>query len=944
MIDQGSGKKEASRRLAEINRAITTSLNFDEVLDLIAENASQLVEARVCLLLLEDKEGQLRVRAARGADSELVRSFSGRMEEDVIAQLRSVLGLGNDETMVSVPIISKQSLIGLLVIAREEPLNAEERWQLSALTDQAAIALRNARLYELESAEVARVRDATQIALLRLAAIVESSDDVIISKDLNGIIKTWNQGAERILGYTAAEAIGQPITILIPTERHAEEVEILGRIRRGQRIEHFETVRRRKDGSLIDVSLTVSPIKNEAGEVIGASKIARDITQSKEAQERLQRALDFDQTVMLSMGEGLYTVDSEGRVTFMNPAAQRILGWTLDEVMGRRMHDVIHHSRSDGTPFPAEECEGLQVLREGRTMNEYQDVFIRKDGTFFDVVYSSSPLRGDGKINGLVVVFRDITERNRAEEEIRFQAHLLDAVEQAVIATDLNGTIIFWNSFAKTLYGWSAAEALGANILDLTPAPAMREQATDILACLQAGQSWSGEFDVQRRDGTFFPALINDSPIVDSKGKLIGIVGVSTDNTLRRRAEEERENLLLREREARAQAEEANRLKDEFLATLSHELRNPLNVVIGYSEILRRSHANSKHEFVVKAAETIRRNALAQSQLVSDLLDLSRLQMGKLSLDRQPVSLSTVITEAAETVSADLKAKRITLSVDLDPEILVVEGDSIRLGQIAWNLLNNAVKFTPANGEIKVTLAQEGEDAKLVVADSGQGIAPEFLPHVFEIFRQADASSSRRQGGMGIGLALVKQLTELHDGRVQADSAGVDRGARFSVWIPLYKEGTSALRSEHVGATGALRSKFILVVDDSTESTDMLGKLLEIEGAFVDLARSGAEALEIANKKRFDLVISDISMPEMDGYQLLSELRKLPQMENVPAVALTGYGRTADIERAHAEGFAQHLTKPLDIDQLLLIVRHLTEDNGTATNDNGTATPDKPNN
>ena len=642
-----------------------------------------------------------------------------------------------------------------------------------------------------------RARDVSQIALLRLAAIVESSDDAIVSKDLNGIIESWNKGAERILGYTAAEVIGQPVTILIPADRQQEETEILDRIRRGQRIEHFETVRRHKDGHLINVSLTVSPIKNEDGEVIGASKIARDIT-----------------------------------------------------------------------------------------------------------------------------------DRNRAEEEIRFQAHLLNAVKQAVIATDLEGTIIFWNSYAETLYGWSAAEALGANILDVTPAPQLREQASEILGRLQTGQSWEGEFEVQRRDGTFFPAVINDSPIFDATGKLIGIVGVSIDNTLRRRAEEERETLLRREREARAQAEDANRLKDEFLATLSHELRNPLNVVIGYSEILRRSDETQKHSFVVKAADTIRRNALAQSRLVSDLLDLSRLQMGKLSLDRQPVSLSTVVTEAVETVSAQIKTKGISLSIDLDPEILVVEGDSVRLGQIAWNLLNNAVKFTPVDGKISVTLDQEGAEAKLTVTDSGQGIAPEFLPHVFEIFRQADASSSRRQGGMGIGLALVKQLTELHGGRVQAESEGIDRGARFTVWMPLYVAGAEGLKSERVSATGALSSKFILIVDDSVESTDMLGKLLEIEGAFVDLARSGAEALAIANQKRFDLIISDISMPEMDGYQLLSELRKLPHMENVPAVALTGYGRTADIERAHAEGFAHHLTKPLDIDQLLLIVRQLTAENG----------------
>jgi PAS domain S-box-containing protein len=797
MIDQKSGKKEASHRLAEINRAITTSLNFDEVLDLIAENATQLVEARLCVLLLADNDGTLRVRAARGADSDLTRNFSGRMEEGVIQQLRTMLVIRKAETMVSLPVMAQQSLIGMLVLARAQPLNAEEQWQLSALTDQAAIALRNARLYAMEAAEGARARDVSQIALLRLAAIVESSDDAIASKDLNGIINSWNKGAERILGYTAAEIIGKPVTILIPADRLQEETEILDRIRRGQRIEHFETVRRRKDGSLINVSLAVSPIKNEDGEVIGASKIARDIT-----------------------------------------------------------------------------------------------------------------------------------DRKHAEEEIRFQAHLLNAVKQAVIATNLEGKIIFWNSYAETLYGWPAAEALGANILDVTPAPQLREAASEILSRLQAGKSWEGEFEVQRRDGTFFPALINDSPIFDATGKLIGIVGVSTDNTLRRQAEEERETLLRREREARGQAEEANRLKDEFLATLSHELRNPLNVVIGYSEILRRSDETQKHSFVVKAADTIRRNALAQSRLVSDLLDLSRLQMCKLSLDRQPVSLSTVITEAVETVSAQIETKNITLSIDLDPEILVVEGDSVRLGQIAWNLLNNAVKFTPVDGKISVKLDQEGAEAKLTVTDSGQGIAPAFLPHVFEIFRQADAGSSRRQGGMGIGLALVKQLTELHGGRVQAESEGIDRGTRFTIWIPLYVAGVEGLKEEGVSTTGALSNKFILVVDDSVESTDMLGKLLEMEGAFVDLARSAAEALALVDQKRFDLIISDISMPVMDGYQLLRELRKLPHMENVPAVALTGYGRQADVERARAEGFAHHLTKPLDIDQLLLIVRELTTENG----------------
>jgi len=289
------------------------------------------------------------------------------------------------------------------------------------------------------------------------------------------------------------------------------------------------------------------------------------------------------------------------------------------------------------------------------------------------------------------------------------------------------------------------------------------------------------------------------------------------------------------------------------------------------------------------------------------------------------VSLSTIISDAIETVRTEATAKRISLEVKLDKEVLVVEGDPIRLGQIAWNLLNNAIKFTPVEGKVRITLSGEGDYSVLAVEDSGQGIAPEFLPHVFEIFRQADASIVRRQGGMGIGLALVKQLAELHGGDVKAESEGPGKGARFTVKVPLYTPGVSGLPAEKTGATGALNSKFILIVDDSTETTEMLGKLLELEGAFVDIAKSGREALEIAREKRFDLVVSDISMPEMDGYQLLRSLREIPDMANVPVVALTGYGRTNDIDRARDEGFAEHLTKPLDLDKLLLIVKRLTD-------------------
>jgi PAS domain S-box-containing protein len=834
------------------------------------------------------------------------------MEEDVIKKLRESLVVDPKETLASVPVIAMHSLDGLLVVVRQTPLSEEEQWQLSALADQAAIALRNARLYEMELAEANRELDETLEALrasnkrinrilesitdlyysldrdwrftdvnkqtevrfkktrdeligsviwdlfpeavdsllfpqfhkainenvpvhfelpskivpgawfeahaypskngltvyLReiterktgeatsrlLAAIVESSDDAIISKDLNGIINSWNNGAQRLFGYTAEEIVGRPITVLIPPDRHDEEPALLERIRSGLRVEHYETVRQRKDGSLIDISLTVSPVRDEFGNVVGASKIARDITADK-----------------------------------------------------------------------------------------------------------------------------------RAQEEIRFQASLLSAVEQAVIATDLEGTVVFWNSYAEGLYGWSAAEAIGCNIMALTPASDSMEQAKEIFSALKAGRSWSGELILQKHDGSTFPAMITDSPILDAKGDLSGVVGVSIDITHLKRIEEERARLLEREQQARAEAEDANRLKDEFLAMLSHELRNPLNVVIGYSEILRRGEDSQNPGFVRNAAEVIRRNALAQSQLVSDLLDLSRLQMGKLTLNRQPVSLTTVISDAIETVKTEAEIKNISVDLDVADEVLIVDGDPIRLGQIAWNLLNNAVKFTPSGGHVRISLCEEGDNARLLVEDSGQGIAPEFLPHVFEIFRQAEAGTERRQGGLGIGLALVKQLTDLHGGRVTAESKGIGNGARFIVSIPLHKLAISNTRMGTKSATGALNKKFILVVDDSRETTEMLGKLLEMEGAYVKTARSGLEALEIAAGKTFDLVISDISMPEMDGYQLLRRLRRLPSMANVPAVALTGHGRISDVDRALKEGFAKHFTKPLDLDKLLTTVRLLTD-------------------
>jgi signal transduction histidine kinase/ActR/RegA family two-component response regulator len=434
------------------------------------------------------------------------------------------------------------------------------------------------------------------------------------------------------------------------------------------------------------------------------------------------------------------------------------------------------------------------------------------------------------------------------------------------------------------------------------------------------------------RDGSWVASLwaSDDEPREWTKEevRLVQTVGERTWTAIEKlRAEAEREQLLRSEQEARDVAEKANQLKDEFLATLSHELRNPLNVILGYSEVLLRMPEIEESEQLRMISEALRRNAQSQSQLINDLLDLSRLQRGKISLNNETVSLAVIIDNAVETVRAEAAAKGIDIHSQLGDQFLLVDGDRLRLQQIAWNLLNNAVKFTPAGGHINISLDRDEKDAVLAIEDTGQGIDPSFLPHVFEMFRQADASNSRRHGGMGIGLALVQQLARLHGGSVSAESEGTNKGSRFIVRLPLTSEAQSRSSLSPGIATPqklrALAERDFLIVDDSEDTIAMLDQLLTIGGANVTSATNGADALRIASEREFDVILSDISMPEMDGFEFLHRLRQINGRQEVPVVAITGFGRTDDVERARAAGFYSHLTKPLNLDALADVLARL---------------------
>ena len=527
-------------------------------------------------------------------------------------------------------------------------------------------------------------RDADARALL--AAVVDSSDDVIITKTLEGKITSWNAAATRLFGYMAEEAIGQPVTMLIPPDRTGEEQHILEKLRSGNRIDHYETVRVAKDGRLIDVALTISPIRNQAGKVVGASKILRDVSERK----RIDRAL----------------------------------------------HELLA----------------------------------------------------------------------------------------------------------------------------------------------------------------------------------------------------ERDRLLESERAARSQAEHLSATKDEFLALLSHELRTPLSAILGWTQILRRKNPVSGD--LSDGLEVIERNVRAQTQLVEDLLDMSRIISGQMRLDVQPIMPYASVHGAVESVRPAADARGLRLEAILDPAAGPVSGDANRVQQVVWNLVSNAIKFTPKGGRVQVLLERSDSHIQIRVVDSGVGINPDFLPHVFERFRQADASTTRSYRGLGLGLSIVKHIVELHGGTVSVNSAGEGQGATFVVQLPLavvrpLMRGVHPRLGQRVSllpADADLSNIVVLVVDDEDDARELLRRLLSDRGATVVTAASAAEGLAAIEQQSPDVLISDIGMPEVDGYELVRRVRgRLAETgRRFPMIALTAFARSEDRTRALLAGFATHIAKPVDAAELIATVAAVT--------------------
>ena len=628
-----------------------------------------------------------------------------------------------------------------------------------------------------------------------------------------------------------------------------------------------------------------------------------------------------------SARDGILILDAASRrITDVNPFMVEFLGYSCDELLGKELWEIGLFRDKDDSRIAFRELQEAGYIR-------YEDLPLQtKAGKLWNVEFISNVYQ-ENNHQVIQCNIRDITERKRAEEAKFLMAAIVESSEDSIISIDFERTITTWNKGAERLYGYPAGEALGKPLTMLTLPRDMEEVLANIDKIRQGETVEPFETERRQKDGPHLHLSVVLSPVKDAAGRIIGVSSVARDITERKQAETEREQLLARAQAAQAEAERANHLKDEFLATLSHELRTPLTAIVGWAEMLGKPQLDPVT--AQRAVEVIRRNARMQVQMIDDLLDVSRIVTGKLRLSVQPVDLGAVIIAVVDGLRPAAEAREIRFQLQLDSPAGQVSGDPDRLQQVAWNLISNAIKFTPKGGRVQVRLERVESHVEVAVSDTGLGIAPEFLPHVFDRFRQADATTTRAFGGLGLGLAIVRQLVELHGGTVRVESAGEGLGSTFTASLPLaavrgMAEGAAGVRPQ-VLASGELvcppqlSDLHVLVVDDEKDTCEMLQAILESCGARVRTVNSAAAALEALAEEAFDVLISDIGMPEEDGYSLIAKVRALDKERGgrIPAAALTAYAGEEDRIRTLRSGFQIHVPKPVSPNELIAVVANL---------------------
>lgn len=738
-----------------------------------------------------------------------------------------------------------------------------------------------------------------------LAAIVESSGEAIYSKSLRGRIMSWNAGAQRIFGYAPHEIIGQPITLLVPPDRRDEERQILQRVRRGEPIHHLETRRCTRDGRQIEVMMSCSPVRNAAGRIVGASSVVHDITERKRAQQAL-----FDSQARLQLATetgkiGVWDWEAATDTVTSNEALPRMLGCRPDEWPAAPAL-LAAHIHPDDRPRVEEAARSLLERDEPR---ELEFRLLRPDQRQVWVFASAAVLREGGRLVRVQGAMLDVTQRREAEllvreSEARF-ARFMHLLPGLAWIKDSRGRYIFVNDAAARAFGRERSELYGRTDEEVfPPETAAQFRAHD----REAIRSETGVETIEvldQADGRHY-SIVRKFPIPDAEGGPALVGGIAIDITERIRTEQEL-------KEAKEAAETANLAKDRFLAVLSHELRTPLTPVLMTIGALERDPSLS-----AALRETIammRRNIELEVRLINDLLDLSRVTSGKLRLRLEAVDLNGLVRHVCDMCRAEAEEKRIRLTCDLGEFDSRVRGDSARLQQVVWNLLRNALKFTPDDGLVEVSTRRTGTGRLCItVRDTGIGLKLDALERIFGPFEQADSAIARRFGGLGLGLSIAKALTELHGGTIRAESDGPGMGAAFVVELPEAPAPVQPpLTLASAPALAPAARLRVLVVEDHADTAAVLAQMLAAVGHQPSVAGSMSAALAAARDQVFDLVISDLGLRDGTGYEFMSRLLAI---QDIPGIAVSGYGMEQDIRRSRAAGFAEHLVKPITLTQL----------------------------
>lgn len=749
-----------------------------------------------------------------------------------------------------------------------------------------------------------------------LASIIESSHDAILSEDLDGIILSMNAGAERIFGFIAEQVVGKSLATFVSPEYAPSAQAILDRFRRGEQTVRYERTEQTRDRGKIELSVTVSPIRNSKGELIGLSRIAQDITERKRAERELRESEVRYHSILENMSEGLIITDAYGKVVYENPASVQ-------------MHHLTFQSSSETARLDRESVEGrwqvfdlerrplvfdqfpiTRILRGEHLREQVVRVRNRETGLEFVASFNGrTTVDEQGAVQFAFLTIRDISEEVRIREEIEARERTFrGVVESNMVGTffwNVDGRITSANNRLLEMIGYTHEDLASGQLYwkALTPPEFTEADAIAINEVIATGiVKIPYEKEFVRKDGTRIPILITGAILDPNRHEGVSHV---LDITDRKRLEKQLGDALQR-------AEAANSAKDQFLAVLSHELRTPLSPVFVAIELIQRQDgltAQSKN-----LLEVIRRNVAMEVRLIEDLLDLTRIVQGKISLHKERLNIADVLSRVADVCRPDIEAKGIHFGIRLKESSLPVFGDSSRLQQVFWNLIKNSVKFTERGGDIDVRSYIENSSVVVEVRDKGIGIEPALLPRIFDAFEQGGEQVTRQFGGLGLGLAITKRLVEMHDGRVTVESEGKGKGATFRVSLPLDQQEAIGQRIAPAERDAAAAPHRILLVEDHKDTSALMSMLLESHGHTVDVADNVADALKAASAHQYELLICDIGLPDKSGLDLMRELRR--SGNTLKGIALSGYGRDEDIQSSMEAGFTEHLTKPVDINVL----------------------------